>query len=367
MYTEKELVGIAKRENNNKRKFLVVNRLQGKHVPADPQSIFKMYDELAACISKEYQDEKLLLIGFAETATAIGARLAIDINSFYMQTTRENIENVEYLYFTEAHSHATEQKLIKTDLDKVIDLVQRIVFVEDEVTTGNTILKAIDTIKNAYEKDLSFSAASILNGMDENSVKTYDEKNIKLHYLVKTEQSLYSDMAEKYYTTGVYHTYPKEHGTLYPVYDAGQYLNARRLHRGSDYKKSCISLYEQILQWVTFKAGENILVIGTEEFMYPAIFVSSMIKEMGCKVKSHSTTRSPVMVSSEEQYPLHERYEIHSFYDDERRTFIYDLKRYDKVVVITDSQNKSDRGIRDLCCGLEQCGNSDISIIRWCE
>ena len=33
MYTEKQLVAVAKRENNTKRNYLVVNRLQGKHVP----------------------------------------------------------------------------------------------------------------------------------------------------------------------------------------------------------------------------------------------------------------------------------------------------------------------------------------------
>ena len=36
MYTEQGVVRIARRENNNKRKYLVVNRLQGKHVPVKP-------------------------------------------------------------------------------------------------------------------------------------------------------------------------------------------------------------------------------------------------------------------------------------------------------------------------------------------
>ena len=36
MYTECELVRIAKRENNRKRNYLVVNPLQGKHIPVSP-------------------------------------------------------------------------------------------------------------------------------------------------------------------------------------------------------------------------------------------------------------------------------------------------------------------------------------------
>ena len=48
MYKEKQLVGIAKRENNTKRKYLVVNRLQGKHIPVRPKEAFQMFSELAA-------------------------------------------------------------------------------------------------------------------------------------------------------------------------------------------------------------------------------------------------------------------------------------------------------------------------------
>ena len=34
-YTEKDLVKIAKRENNTKRNYLVVDPLQGKHIPVE--------------------------------------------------------------------------------------------------------------------------------------------------------------------------------------------------------------------------------------------------------------------------------------------------------------------------------------------
>ena len=47
MYTEKELVRIARRENNNKRNYLVVNRLQGKHIPVRPCEALAMFRALA--------------------------------------------------------------------------------------------------------------------------------------------------------------------------------------------------------------------------------------------------------------------------------------------------------------------------------
>ena len=69
MYKEKQLVGIAKRENNTKRKYLVVNRLQGKHIPVSAKEAFRMFSELAAQVREAYAGERLLLVGFAETAT----------------------------------------------------------------------------------------------------------------------------------------------------------------------------------------------------------------------------------------------------------------------------------------------------------
>ena len=47
MYTEQDLIKIAKRENNKKRPYLIVNKLQAKHIPTAPSQAFKMFDALA--------------------------------------------------------------------------------------------------------------------------------------------------------------------------------------------------------------------------------------------------------------------------------------------------------------------------------
>ena len=117
MYTEQDLIKIAKRENNKKRPYLIVNKLQAKHIPTAPSQAIKMFDALAERLEQQYAGERLLLVGFAETATAIGARLAVRLHAYYIQTTREQIPGVSYLYITEAHSHATEQKLVKEHWD----------------------------------------------------------------------------------------------------------------------------------------------------------------------------------------------------------------------------------------------------------
>lgn len=368
MYSEEKLVRIAKRENNNKRKYLVVNALQGKHIPVSPKEAFDMFDALAEIVGNSYSNEKLLLVGFAETATAIGSALAVKLDTYYMQTTREIIDNVDYLFFTESHSHATEQKLVKNDIDKIINEIDRIVFVEDEVTTGNTILGIVNIIKKIYGDNVNFSVASLLNGMDENSLAIYREYNINVHYLVKTNHSLYTQIAEGFVGDGQNCICDASSTDIvYDSYDVlTDYVNARCLTTGSEYLCACEGLVKQIKDKLSAITKQRILVIGTEEFMYPALFVAKKLEEDNNTVKCHSTTRSPITVSTEENYPLHMRYQLASLYDDSRTTFIYDLNNYDKVIVITDSKNKSSAGVNSLINAVASCGNSDITIFRWC-
>ena len=61
-------------------------------------------------------------------------------------------------------------------------------------------------------------------------------------------------------------------------------------------------------------------MLGTEEFMYPALFVGSKLEETGCLVRCHATTRSPIEVSDEEAYPLHARYELRSLYEEQHKS-----------------------------------------------
>lgn len=367
MYSEKELVAVAKRENNNKRKYLVVNRKQGKHIPVSPGETFAMFHSLADVLIKEYQNQTLLLIGFAETATAIGACAAVDLHSYYMQTTREAIPGVEYLYFSESHSHATEQKLVKDDIDNLIDRVDRIIFIEDEVTTGNTILSVITIMEQVYQRKINFSVASLLNGMDDEAEQKYRARGIKLHYLVKTDHASYTEKAEQYAGNGVYEppigTKVQEESVRELI--PSHYINARRLHKADDYREACKHMSDEVLSRLAFDDRKRYLVLGTEEFMFPGLFLAEKLERKGSLVRFHATTRSPIAVSGEPEYPLHTRYELVSMYEEERRTFLYDLAEYDEVIIVCDSDTIPEKGRNTLINALLKCGNKKITIVRW--
>ena len=395
MYTEAELVRIAKRENNTRRKYLVVNRLQGKHIPVSPKEALQMFHSLAELIKEAYPSERLLMVGFAETATAIGAAVAIECQAAYMQTTREVIDGVDYLYFSESHSHATEQKLVKTDLDKIIGKTDRIVFIEDEGTTGNTILNIVRLIQKTYAQPVSFAVASILNGMNEEALENYKNLKIPVHYLVKTAHDTYTEIAEQYQADGTCHicTKPqekeveqqkevqqqiemqqtKEAQQPIEVQEISGWINARRLHTADTYKQACEQLWQEIQQKYGYtkytketETGRRILVLGTEEFMYPALYVGAKLEEAGYTVRMHATTRSPIAVSKEEKYPLHTRYELASLYDKNRTTFVYDLAEYEEVLVLTDAQKQETEGWESLQRALTLNHNRQIRGIRWC-
>ena len=395
MYTEAELVRIAKRENNTRRKYLVVNRLQAKHIPVSPKEALQMFRSLAELIKEAYPSERLLMVGFAETATAIGASVAIECQAAYMQTTREVIDGVDYLYFSESHSHATEQKLVKTDLDKIIGKTDRIVFIEDEVTTGNTILNIVRLIQKTYAQPVSFAVASILNGMNEEALENYKNLKIPVHYLVKTAHDTYTEIAEQYQADGTCHicTKPqekeveqqkevqqqiemqqtKEAQQPIEVQEISGWINARRLHTADTYKQECEQLWQEIQQKYGYtkytketETGRRILVLGTEEFMYPALYVGAKLEEAGYTVRMHATTRSPIAVSKEEKYPLHTRYELASLYDKNRTTFVYDLTEYEEVLVLTDAQKQETEGWESLQRALTLNHNRQIRGIRWC-
>lgn len=73
--------------------------------------------------------------------------------------------------------------------------------------------------------------------------------------------------------------------------------------------------------------------------MYPALILGRELEKQfpTISVKCHATTRSPIGICSDPSYPIHFGYKIHSFYDNVRETFIYNLNCYDIVIVLTDT------------------------------
>jgi hypothetical protein len=384
-YKENDLITIAKRENNSKRSFLLVNPLQGKHIPAVPSQCLTLFSTLAEQVFSEqtFDYKNALIIGFAETATAIGMGLAAcaPFPAAYIQTTREHFEGKEFLYFNEEHSHATDQMVIREFLDERLTPDTHIIFAEDEVTTGKTIENFIRILTKTYpDYHFSFGIASILNGMGEEKRKALESQGIAIHFLLPVPAFDYDKILSEYTYEASLRVHcaglrsesstpltEKEQHPLHtaPIYP-GNYQNTRLGVMAPEYQELCEQLSAKIFKEaeLTKLSGKRILVLGTEELMYAGIYLGNYIeKHTDNRIFFHATTRSPILPSSEETYPLHKRYELTSFYEQNRTTYLYNLDTYDLVLVLTDSTGNT-TAMKELCqaLSLHQC-NQIIPII----
>ncbi|WP_049962702.1 phosphoribosyltransferase domain-containing protein [Ruminococcus sp. HUN007] len=342
LFPDTDLVKMVKRDNNPKRNYLLVNSRQGKHIPTDPEQVSYLCTTLAGEIKKSIETEKILFIGFAETATAIGAMTAARfINSYYIHTTREKDETrTPVAVFSEEHSHATEQYLYCDDWDKVIKGLRYIVFIDDEVTTGKTVLNFIDALKQYDDLPwgLKFAVCSLLNGMSEETEEYFRQNEIDVQWLVKIKASPDSD------ETYTCEPKCKKRTSDYEFTEkhiSGK-VDPRKGLKAKDYKMACTNLAKQITAEIPHSQKQRIAVIGTEECMYPAIMTASRLVMDKVTAVTHSTTRSPIVPEATTRYPLFSRYEVDSFYEKGRKTYIYnsDETEYDHVIVVTDSENE---------------------------
>lgn len=367
-----DLVKIAKRENNHKRSYLLVNPLQGKHVPVSPQIALGLFQDLASEVCHSFSQERLSVIGFAETATAIGASLAsiLPYDAFYIHTTREWHKDADYLYFSESHSHAAQQSLVKNRLDEIIEASDRLLFAEDEVTTGNTILHIIEVLRKEYpHKNLKFGVASILNGMNDQQLAAFEAQGIRCTFLRKLPPSDYSNLLSRYMFEPSDMHECSYHCTLNSAgFDVPGMPDPRFGIRNRYYMEACRQFSNKILSCIPSGSlsGKKVLVLGTEEFMFvPLLFAAQLEQEHACsQVLFHATTRSPILPCRDDSYPLFSRYEIRSPYDSQRITYLYNLTHYDTVFLLHDSQAGYHRGLESILSALELNQCSDIRIFN---
>lgn len=342
-FSNDELVKMVRRENNSKRNYLLVDSKQGKHIPADPSDVIRLFTELGSQIKEVVKNEKVLFIGFAETATAVGVGVASCFpDSYYLHTTREvNTAKEPVVEFKEEHSHAVEQLLYCDDWESISSSVDRIVFVEDEITTGKTIMNFIDVLVSGKKvKDsIKFSACSILNGMTPEKKAELKEQGVDFYFLVNMSASPESQEVYSY-------DIPDPEVVLSGVYDTIElkgYTDPRFGVKTDRYISECDKLADEVMRSFDF-TGKKIAVVGTEECMYPAILTAKKIKEntSALDVLTHSTTRSPIVADDRDEYPLKTRFRVESLYEEGRKTFIYNsrVNSYDIVLFVTDSEKE---------------------------
>lgn len=346
-----DVICISKRDGNKKRPYLILNKLQAKYIPVNPEDALEMFDALAKEVKLETKTGSAVVVGFAETATAIGAELANalsktypEMSIYFLPTTREDYEGKTRIEFTEDHSHAVEQ-LLYTEND-ILYKADYIIFAEDEVTTGNTIRHCVSQLKE--HTSAKFKVASLMNCMDEAEMSAFSALGIDAYWLIKTDKEGFENYSLEYDQSDVI---PESYinSPLYKedIDDTMTFLEYRRYNVDNprlgvsidDYVESCDNLLVDLIDIYKdpMKARDKILCIGTEECMYPAIRLAKKLNEAGKTAVVQSTTRVPTCVHGKDETTLTSRYEVESLYG-KRKNYIYNMNKYDFVFILTDGK-----------------------------
>lgn len=378
------LFDIAARENL-KREFLFVSKVLGKHIPINPNTLKIIGGVLArewlekneglefddtnlliqALIDLQAENninatmpnsnlrnalnilsapielkEKTLFIGFAETATGIAQAVFNNFtNASYIHTTRENILTLEPNFvFKEEHSHAVNHSLYSLDKDFFTGF-ERIVLIDDELTTGNT---ALNLLKNLPGK--AFGIITILDWRSKeqlNKFENVDDIDIKICSLVKGTiiiekkgpSSISDNPIEIETGTSLSHSEINLIGNNliegYLPFTGRFGINSKQnTEINKEIKKVGKILIEK-------RTAGNCLCLGTEEFIYIPCMISA---ELGEKVYFHSTTKSPIYSRNVENYCIKNKVKFPCPFDNKTMNYLYNIPKgfYNQVFLFSE-------------------------------
>ncbi|MFD5747650.1 phosphoribosyltransferase [Streptomyces sp. NPDC127033] len=150
----RELLGLALRRNP-RRAHLLVSNVLGKHVPQSPAVVHGTGVRLGERVRELLGAEagRTVVLGYAETATGLGHAVADGVrDATYLHSTRRAVAGVATAGgFEESHSHATSHLLLPED-PGLLASEGPLVLVDDEFSTGNTVLNTIRALHDRYPR-----------------------------------------------------------------------------------------------------------------------------------------------------------------------------------------------------------------------
>lgn len=361
MTFKEEEFGIAKRDNNPLRSYLIVNKLQSKHYPCDPRVTVKNCAEMGEELMRICPDGKCLAVVFSETAVGIGALAASALGErcFLISTTREELpDHCEHITFEEAHSHAPLHRLcVRNDIDP--SELSHIFIIDDELTTGNTVKALAQKIfeKIAAEYRVPITAHAIAASRE--SVDALGEIGVKVY-----AKYIYDGITNARFPEEFSPDKPERSVTpeccigLNSLYDIREGANCKM------YFEECERLCGEVLERLEsiLPQVKSIELVGTEELCLPPIVLGNMLAEKGFEVRVHGVTRSPILPSGAEGYPIRTRSVLKSLYDGGRTVYLYNSVKCDLTIVMTDAVSVDDKHL-ELLCGA--CGGDKTAVVLW--
>ncbi|MFF5722446.1 phosphoribosyltransferase [[Kitasatospora] papulosa] len=363
----RELLGLALRRNP-KRAHLLVSNVLGKHVPQRPSVVHGVGFELGERVRDllgEAEAGRAVVLGYAETATGLGHAVADGLGvAPYLHSTRRPVPGVAQAGgFEEAHSHATSHLLLPEDPDllKASSEGSPLVLVDDEFSTGNTVLNTIRALHARYPRDryVIVALVDMRSEADQGRLAEFAEEigaRVDLVARARGTVRLPEGVLEKGRDLVSAQDQDADHGATVPaaprsvparvtldwpagVPDGGRH-GFTPTHRAA---------LEAALPGMAARVADalgdarRVLVLGFEELMYAPLRLGTALEgATTAEVRYSTTTRSPVLAVDDPGYAIRSRL-VFPAHDDpadgpgDRYAYNVAGGGFDAVVAVVDS------------------------------
>ncbi|RSS40752.1 phosphoribosyltransferase [Streptomyces sp. WAC08241] len=383
------LLGLALRRNP-KRAHLLVSGVLGKHVPQRPSVVYGAGLDLGRRVRELLGDEeaaRAVVLGYAETATALGHAVADGLAlAPYLHSTRRPVAGVARAGgFEESHSHATSHLLLPEDPKLLAGGGTSraegsgggpLVLVDDEFSTGNTVLNTIRDLHERHprERYVVVALVDMRSAADHERLDAFAEEigaRVDLIARAAGTVRLPEGVLEKGRALVAEHeTAPEPQAAPltsavvraaldWPrgLPDGGRHgFTPEHRERLEAALPALAAGLEEALETPGSPApGETpgtretpapgarrVLVLGFEELMYAPLRLGTALEEAGHDVRYSTTTRSPVLAVDDPGYAIRTRL-VFPAHDDpadgpgERYAYNVAGAGFDAVVLVVDS------------------------------
>lgn len=317
--------------------------------------------ELDNLINSEYSvshNINFSTVGFAETATGLGANVAHILQSEYNHSTRDWAGREKFLSFEEEHSHATSHGLVDIGSDSnILSADVPLVLVDDEFSTGKTLMNIITELHQITPERRSYYVVSLIDCRGSSFRQEMDDLAEQLNIsirpitLVDGQVNLPDnilDTVSMMESDQLFELLPEhvEGEVNKLVYQTGLTKSQLTDNKPINHEELYLSIreIEESLKTIG-KSFADTLVLGREEFMYYPQRVAQYFK-----FHFSSTTRSPIMVFDREDYPV--KSGVKFVMDDGSNRFAYNVSGFKNVILFQD-ENLSDDEAQHMANSLQ--------------
>ncbi|MFK4110330.1 phosphoribosyltransferase [Streptomyces sp. NPDC002176] len=357
-----DLLGMALRRNP-KRAHLLVSKVLGKHVPQSPAVVhghgLRLGHRVRALLG-DAEAARAVVLGYAETATGLGHSVADGLAlAPYLHSTRRPVAGVTPAGgFEESHSHATSHLLLPED-PALLAGDGPLVLVDDEFSTGNTVLNTIREL-HARHPRRRYVVVALVDMRSAEDAARLDEFAAEIGArvdLVATASGTVrlpegvlqkgQALVAEHETAGAAPA-PAPHGEVTRVeldWPAGLPDGGRHGftpdHRAR-LETALPAMAARIAEALP-EGSRRVLVLGFEELMYaPLRLAAELERTAGAEVRYSTTTRSPVLAVDDPGYAIRTRLAFPAHDDPadgpgERYAYNVAGAGFDTVVAVVDS------------------------------